>query len=85
MLSIRSLSFPCGPSRFAAYGATKRSLEQFTKSLQAELKMLSISNVVVHNLSVSTSARCQVPVHAAVVVVVLVLVLSVLVLVLVLC
>ena len=47
---------PNGPFRFAAYGATKRSLEQFTKSLQAELKMLSISNVVVHNLSVSMPA-----------------------------
>ncbi|CAI7904976.1 unnamed protein product [Closterium sp. NIES-53] len=39
--------------RFAAYGATKRSLAQFTKSLQAELKMLKLPNVVVHNLSVS--------------------------------
>eukprot|EP00475_Leptophrys_vorax_P023766 TRINITY_DN32665_c0_g1_i1.p1 TRINITY_DN32665_c0_g1~~TRINITY_DN32665_c0_g1_i1.p1 ORF type:complete len:395 (-),score=-9.15 TRINITY_DN32665_c0_g1_i1:243-1367(-) len=37
--------------RFAAYGATKRSLAQFTKSLQAELKMLKVRNVVVHNLS----------------------------------
>ncbi|GJP46295.1 hypothetical protein CLOM_g5599 [Closterium sp. NIES-68] len=37
--------------RFAAYGATKRSLAQFTKSLQAELKMLKVPNVVVHNLS----------------------------------
>ncbi|CAI5525311.1 unnamed protein product [Closterium sp. Naga37s-1] len=37
--------------RFAAYGATKRSLAQFTKSLQAELKMLKLPNVVVHNLS----------------------------------
>ncbi|CAK9866379.1 unnamed protein product [Sphagnum jensenii] len=37
--------------RFAAYGATKRSLAQFTKSLQAELKMQGIKKVVVHNLS----------------------------------
>eukprot|EP00850_Spirogloea_muscicola_P017534 SM000151S01522 [mRNA] locus=s151:296870:300397:- [translate_table: standard] len=37
--------------RFAVYGATKRSLAQFTKSLQAELKMLKVENVVVHNLS----------------------------------
>eukprot|EP00897_Mesotaenium_endlicherianum_P010690 jgi/Mesen1/964/ME000012S00515 len=37
--------------RFAAYGATKRSLAQFTKSLQAELKMLQVKNVTVHNLS----------------------------------
>lgn len=37
--------------RFAAYGATKRSLAQFTKSLQAELQMLDVKNVIVHNLS----------------------------------
>lgn len=37
--------------RFAAYGATKRSLAQFTKSLQAELKQANIQNVVVHNIS----------------------------------
>jgi len=37
--------------RFAAYGATKRGLQQFSKSLQAELKMQKIENVVVHNLS----------------------------------
>ena len=37
--------------RFAAYGATKRGLQQFSKSLQAELKMQEISNVVIHNLS----------------------------------
>lgn len=37
--------------RFAAYGATKRSLQQLGKSLTAELKMQSISNVGVHNLS----------------------------------
>eukprot|EP00271_Cylindrocystis_brebissonii_P004121 TRINITY_DN1559_c1_g1_i1.p1 TRINITY_DN1559_c1_g1~~TRINITY_DN1559_c1_g1_i1.p1 ORF type:complete len:396 (-),score=56.44 TRINITY_DN1559_c1_g1_i1:570-1595(-) len=37
--------------RFAAYGATKRSLAQLTKSLQAELGMLDIKNVTVHNLS----------------------------------
>jgi len=37
--------------RFAAYGATKRGLQQFSKSLQAELKMQEIDNVVIHNLS----------------------------------
>ncbi|CAK0785209.1 hypothetical protein CVIRNUC_008415 [Coccomyxa viridis] len=37
--------------RFAAYGATKRSLAQLSKSLQAELKLLNISNVGIHNLS----------------------------------
>ncbi|OAE18178.1 hypothetical protein AXG93_406s1460 [Marchantia polymorpha subsp. ruderalis] len=37
--------------RFAVYGATKRSLAQFTKSLQAELRMQGVKNVVVHNLS----------------------------------
>jgi len=37
--------------RFAAYGATKRGLQQFSKSLQAELKMQGSSKVVVHNLS----------------------------------
>ncbi|CAL5222870.1 g5296 [Coccomyxa viridis] len=37
--------------RFAAYGATKRSLAQLSKSLQAELKLLGISNVGIHNLS----------------------------------
>ncbi|CAM6084390.1 unnamed protein product [Calypogeia fissa] len=37
--------------RFAVYGATKRSLAQFTKSLQAELKQLSIKNVGIHDLS----------------------------------
>eukprot|EP00250_Pteridium_aquilinum_P012336 c20664_g1_i1 orf=81-1226(+) len=37
--------------RFAAYGATKRSLLQLTKSLQAELKMQAIKNVVIHMLS----------------------------------
>ncbi|MCO5593858.1 hypothetical protein L7F22_047876 [Adiantum nelumboides] len=37
--------------RFAAYGATKRSLLQLTKSLQAELKMQRIKNVVIHMLS----------------------------------
>ncbi len=48
----------CGPRadgnatpRFAAYGATKRSLAQLAKSLVAELKMEKISNVGVHNLS----------------------------------
>ena len=37
--------------RFAAYGATKRSLVQLGKSLEAELKLLGIKNVGVHNLS----------------------------------
>lgn len=37
--------------RFAAYGATKRSLVQLTKSLQAELKMQAIKTVVIHMLS----------------------------------
>ncbi|KAG2423632.1 hypothetical protein HXX76_015149 [Chlamydomonas incerta] len=37
--------------RFAAYGATKRSLAQLGKSLGAELGMLGIKNVAVHNLS----------------------------------
>ncbi|CAN6464994.1 unnamed protein product [Victoria cruziana] len=37
--------------RFAAYGATKRSVVHLTKSLQAELRMHDINNVMVHNLS----------------------------------
>ncbi|KAG0497211.1 hypothetical protein HPP92_001902 [Vanilla planifolia] len=37
--------------RFAAYGATKRSVVHLTKSLQAELQMQDIKNVMVHNLS----------------------------------
>ncbi|KAE8792990.1 chlorophyll(ide) b reductase NOL, chloroplastic [Hordeum vulgare] len=37
--------------RFAAYGATKRSVVHLTKSLQAELQMNEMNNVVVHNLS----------------------------------
>eukprot|EP00798_Chlamydomonas_sp_ICE-L_P017213 gene17213-23534_t len=37
--------------RFAAYGATKRSLAQLGKSLVAELEQASISNVGIHNLS----------------------------------
>ncbi|XP_047178162.1 chlorophyll(ide) b reductase NOL, chloroplastic isoform X2 [Vigna umbellata] len=37
--------------RFAAYGATKRSVVHLTKSLQAELKMQDVKNVLVHNLS----------------------------------
>ena len=41
-----------GPTpRFAAYGATKRSLDQLGKSLRAELRTAGISNVGVHNLS----------------------------------
>ncbi|KAJ8899992.1 hypothetical protein K2173_024103 [Erythroxylum novogranatense] len=37
--------------RFAAYGATKRSVVHLTKSLQAELQMQDVQNVIVHNLS----------------------------------
>ncbi|KAF7052422.1 hypothetical protein CFC21_060517 [Triticum aestivum] len=37
--------------RFAAYGATKRSVVHLTKSLQAELQMNEVNDVVVHNLS----------------------------------
>ncbi len=37
--------------RFAAYGATKRSLEQFSKSLRTELKFAKVNNVGIHNLS----------------------------------
>ncbi|KAI3419928.1 uncharacterized protein J3R85_012853 [Psidium guajava] len=37
--------------RFAAYGATKRSVVHLTKSLQAELQMQDVKNVLVHNLS----------------------------------
>ncbi|KAI8025642.1 hypothetical protein LOK49_LG02G01710 [Camellia lanceoleosa] len=37
--------------RFAAYGATKRSVVHLTKSLQAELRMDDVKNVIVHNLS----------------------------------
>ena len=37
--------------RFAAYGATKRSLVQFQKSLIAEMAMAGINNVGIHNLS----------------------------------
>ncbi|CAA6658495.1 unnamed protein product [Spirodela intermedia] len=37
--------------RFAAYGATKRSVVHLTKSLQAELQMHEVKNVMVHNLS----------------------------------
>ncbi|KAK4790041.1 hypothetical protein SAY86_017345 [Trapa natans] len=37
--------------RFAAYGATKRSVVHLTKSLQAELQMQDLKNVLVHNLS----------------------------------
>ncbi|KAF3551433.1 hypothetical protein DY000_02000185 [Brassica cretica] len=38
-------------TKFAAYGATKRSVVHLTKSLQAELQMQDVKNVVVHNLS----------------------------------
>ncbi|XP_019151724.1 PREDICTED: chlorophyll(ide) b reductase NOL, chloroplastic [Ipomoea nil] len=37
--------------KFAAYGATKRSVVHLTKSLQAELEMQDVKTVVVHNLS----------------------------------
>ena len=37
--------------RFAAYGATKRSLEQLGKSLRSELRMLGLKQIGVHNLS----------------------------------
>ncbi|KAL3648224.1 hypothetical protein CASFOL_007648 [Castilleja foliolosa] len=37
--------------RFAAYGATKCSVVHLTKSLQAELRMQDVKNVLVHNLS----------------------------------
>lgn len=37
--------------RFAAYGATKRSLAQLGKSLVSELKTAKIQNVGIHNLS----------------------------------
>lgn len=37
--------------RFAAYGATKRSLAQLGKSLEAELKLLHVKNVGLHNMS----------------------------------
>ncbi|KAL6289113.1 hypothetical protein ACE6H2_006623 [Prunus campanulata] len=37
--------------RFAAYGATKRSVVHLTKSLQAELQMQDVKNVAMHNLS----------------------------------
>ncbi len=37
--------------RFASYGATKRSLEQLGKSLSAELRMLKLKQIGVHNLS----------------------------------
>ncbi|KAH9620338.1 hypothetical protein KSS87_021498 [Heliosperma pusillum] len=37
--------------RFAAYGATKRSVVHLSKSLQAELQMQDVKHVVVHNLS----------------------------------
>ncbi|KAK6928985.1 hypothetical protein RJ641_005190 [Dillenia turbinata] len=42
-------------SRFAAYGVTKCSVVHLTKSLQAELQMQDVKNVVVHNLSVQSS------------------------------
>jgi chlorophyll(ide) b reductase len=37
--------------RFAAYGATKRSLDQLGKSLRAELQFAGVRNVGIHNLS----------------------------------
>eukprot|EP01023_Acetabularia_acetabulum_P037644 TRINITY_DN3579_c0_g1_i4.p1 TRINITY_DN3579_c0_g1~~TRINITY_DN3579_c0_g1_i4.p1 ORF type:complete len:315 (-),score=50.93 TRINITY_DN3579_c0_g1_i4:464-1408(-) len=41
-----------GPTpRVATYGATKRGVNQLSKSIEAELKMLNIQKVGVHNLS----------------------------------
>ena len=41
-----------GPTdKFAAYGATKRSIPQLTKSINKELRDSGISSVTVHNLS----------------------------------
>lgn len=37
--------------RFAAYGATKRSLDQLNKSVRAELSIAKISNVGIHAIS----------------------------------
>lgn len=37
--------------RFAAYGATKRSVGQLNKSLEAELKLVANNRVGIHNLS----------------------------------
>ncbi|XP_059652844.1 chlorophyll(ide) b reductase NOL, chloroplastic isoform X2 [Cornus florida] len=45
------VQLPFGWFRFAAYGATKRSVVHLTKSLQAEMRMQDVKNVVVHNLS----------------------------------
>eukprot|EP01025_Chloroclados_australasicus_P029578 TRINITY_DN2958_c0_g1_i1.p2 TRINITY_DN2958_c0_g1~~TRINITY_DN2958_c0_g1_i1.p2 ORF type:complete len:305 (+),score=28.06 TRINITY_DN2958_c0_g1_i1:94-1008(+) len=41
-----------GPTpKYAVYGATKRGLFQLSKSIEAELKMLNIDKVGIHNLS----------------------------------
>ena len=37
--------------RFAAYGASKRGLEQLGKSLRSELRMLGLKQIGIHNLS----------------------------------
>lgn len=37
--------------RFAAYGATKRAINQFNESLCEELKLLDIKNIGIHNIS----------------------------------
>lgn len=37
--------------RFAAYGATKRAINQFNESLCEELKLLEIKNIGIHNIS----------------------------------
>lgn len=37
--------------RFAAYGATKRSLDQFNKSIRADLNIAKIQNVGIHSIS----------------------------------
>lgn len=37
--------------RFAVYGATKRSLAQFNKSIRAELKSMGLNKIGVHDLS----------------------------------
>lgn len=37
--------------RFAAYGATKRSLDQFNKSIRSELALMGVRNVGIHSIS----------------------------------
>ncbi|KAH7548402.1 hypothetical protein JRO89_XS14G0120600 [Xanthoceras sorbifolium] len=60
MRSLIKYPVSCVLVRFAAYGATKRSVVHLTKSLQAELQMQEDKNVVVHNLSV---IQLDVPCH----------------------